>query len=268
MKEYIHVDKLFGDDYRALVICEFSYEIDLIKKIIETCYEGVNKKKTNDIDTYEGISYRFAESIVSYAKMSYDNLLLGHFDLVSMIDRILIENIVCMDLILNNVEKGKELWKYYLVHSYKKDIFNSKKVLTEKETDDFMELCNNLGIDKTFLEKRISKSGKEYSYIDLNYGWTYKINKNFSFKGLCELIDENDYKIFSMASLYAHGTSIYLKVGSNMGVDRIFYLITSIYIALYRMVTMYCWDCVDDEFDELSEEIESIIYNYINHYDF
>ena len=51
-----------------------------------------------------------------------------------MIDRILTENIVCMDLILNNVEKGKELWKYYFIHSYKQDIFNQKKQLTKKDT--------------------------------------------------------------------------------------------------------------------------------------
>lgn len=86
-------------------------------------------KKTNQFRTYEGIIYEFAKSIVSYAKTSYDNLILGHFDVTSMIDRILTENIVCMDLILNNVEKGKELWKYYFIHSYKQDIFNQKKTV-------------------------------------------------------------------------------------------------------------------------------------------
>lgn len=182
-----------------------------------------------------------------------------------MIDRILTENIVCMDLILNNVEKGKELWKYYFIHSYKQDIFNQKKQLTKKDKEKFFELCNDLNIDKGFLKKRKNKNGKEYSYVDLNYGWTYKINKKFSFKGLCELINENDYSIFSMASLYSHGTSIYLKLGSNATVDRVFYLITSIYISLYRMITMYCWDCIDDKFYELAEEIESIIYEHINY---
>lgn len=31
------------------------------------------------------------------------------------------------------------------------------------------------------------------------------------------------------------------------------------------MVTMYCWDCVSDKFDELAEEIESIVYRHIDY---
>ncbi len=45
MEDYIYVDKLFGDNYRALVICEFTHEIDILKQLIEICDEAVDKKK-------------------------------------------------------------------------------------------------------------------------------------------------------------------------------------------------------------------------------
>lgn len=44
MEDYIYVDKLFGDNYRALVICEFTHEIDILKQLIEICDEAVDKK--------------------------------------------------------------------------------------------------------------------------------------------------------------------------------------------------------------------------------
>ena len=81
MKDYIYIDKLFGNDYYSLILCEFTYEKDLLKKFIEVCDDGVNNKYTNETDTYDGICYRFAKSIITYAKSSYDNLILRHFDI-------------------------------------------------------------------------------------------------------------------------------------------------------------------------------------------
>lgn len=269
MEEYVQVDKLFCDDLKSLTLLEFNYEIDLLKRFIEVCDAEVLKKRIEKINTYEGIVYNFAKSIVSYAKISFDNIILGHFDVSSMIDRILIENIVCMDLIINNDEI--ELWKYYYLHCYKKDVINLQKEKTKRRNilfhttyQDFLEICDDLEVDNDFIKVRKNKNGKKYAYIDLDYGWTYKINKNFSFKGLCKLINSADYKFFSLASLYSHGTSLALKIGSNMTIDRIFYLITSLYVSLYRMISMYCWDCVGDEFYELSEEIEDIVNHYID----
>lgn len=57
--------------------------------------------------------------------------------------------------------------------------------------------------------------------------------------------------------LYVYGTSFYLKVGSKSNVERVFYLLTSIYKDLYHMITMYCLGCVFDEINELAEEIEN-----------
>ena len=32
---------------------------------------------------------------------------------------------------------------------------------------------------------------------------------------------------------------------------------------MYRLVTMYCWDTVAPEFDDVTDEIESLIYEYL-----
>ena len=53
------------------------------------------------------------------------------------------------------------------------------------------------------------------------------------------------------------------KLSSSATIDRIMSMIVTIYIALYRLVTLYCWDAVDDGFDGVTESIESIISNYI-----
>ena len=39
----------------------------------------------------------------------------------------------------------------------------------------------------------------------------------------------------------------------------------SMYIELYRMVTLFCWDTVDDSFNEISEELEEIFYRFIKY---
>ena len=39
----------------------------------------------------------------------------------------------------------------------------------------------------------------------------------------------------------------------------------SLYIELYRMVTMYCWGTVDDSFDDLAEKLENIFYRFIDY---
>ena len=71
------------------------------------------------------------------------------------------------------------------------------------------------------------------------------------------------YDGFSMMSDYSHGTAIHLKIGSSVPIDHIMNMLSALYIGLYRMVTLYCWDPIEDEFDEITEEIESILYDYI-----
>lgn len=90
------------------------------------------------------------------------------------------------------------------------------------------------------------------------------MNKNFTFSGLCDLVDKREYKDSELMSMYSYATAIYHRIGSSMTMDNNMRMISSIYIGLYCLVTMYCWDKVTTEFDDVTDEIESIIYEYLS----
>lgn len=263
MSRFVDKDNLFGDDYRAVILCEYTRDLSLIKRLIEISEKAISTPKPNDTWSYDGICYLFARSVVSYAKMAYDNMLLGHFDATNMIIRTIIENNVCLDIIQRYPEE--ELWKYYLVQSYRSSIVRSGKALDGDEAAFLEELYHDYNIEIEFTERSKKKENQRpFAYIDKDYGWTYKINSNFTFAGLCELVDKREYKDFKLMSMYSHGTAIYPKKSGSVTMDQIMSMISSIYIGLYRLVTTYCWDRVDDEFDEVTEEIEDIICDYLN----
>lgn len=190
--------------------------------------------------------------------MVYDNMLLGHFDAAYMVIRAMIENNVCLDIILN--DEKEELWKYYLVQSYKNTVIRVDKDTRTKDIVFLEDMYREFDIDEDFISRR----GDKKPYIDTRYGWTYKINKNFNFSGLCSLVNKREYDDYKMMSGYSHGTSLYHKISGSLSMDNIMNMISSLYIGVYRLVTMYCWDSIDSEFDEITDEIEYIVYEYIN----
>ena len=42
-------------------------------------------------------------------------------------------------------------------------------------------------------------------------------------------------------------------------------MFVNLYIELYRMVTLYCWETVDESFDEITDELEYIFYRYVEY---
>ena len=124
MNTEIIEDQLFGNTENAFVLFEYRKELDLLKDFIEYAEDAVECNKTESMDSSEGICYAFAKSIIGYAKMIYDNILIGHFDSARMIIRAMIENNVHLDILFNNPEE--ELWKYYLVYSYRHSLIRIK----------------------------------------------------------------------------------------------------------------------------------------------
>lgn len=269
MTDFIERDKLLGDNYHAVVLCEYSKEVNLLKRLIEISEEAVSKRRPKKNWTFEDVCYLFAKDIVSYSKMAYDNFVLGHFHVTNMINRVVIENLVCLDVIFND---GKEeLWKYYLVQSYRNSIIKPQEGLRKRDISFLETMYRDYQISPEFYQKelRILPNGKnaKRAYIEEDYGWSYKVNNALNFRGLCDLVNKSDYLDFKMMSDYSHGTAIYLKIGGFCSIDHVMSMISSMYIALYRMVTMYCWGEVEDEFDGISESIEDIIYKYIEESD-
>jgi len=169
------------------------------------------EKETHSSNTFDGVCFYIARSIVNYAKAAFDNMVLGHFDTSEMIVRTMIENRVILDLIFNDEEQY--LWKYYLVHSHRKSLKQSDGSIANP--DHLARLCKELEIESEFLEK----PSEAKPYIDKLYGWTYKINdipkdERFTFKGLSSAKGEEqyNYKDFQWMSKSSHGTSYFEEV--------------------------------------------------------
>lgn len=260
MKDIIDKENLFGDEYKAFILCEYTRELDLIKQLIHVAEDGIEGQVIENTWSFEGVCYEFAKTIADYSKMAYDNILLGHFHATNMINRAILENCVLLDVIVNNEEY--ELWKYYLAHSYRSTIYKPNTMPKQRDIDSLNDYYKRLNISEEFYKKQ---PGEKSAYICRPYGWTYKINKTFSFAGVCKLVGDAEYHGFRLMSDYSHGTSFYTKLGSSIFVEQVMSMFVNLYIELYRMVTLFCWDTVDDSFDDISEEFENIFYRFIEH---
>ena len=261
--EFIDIDNLYGDKFNAFSLCEYTRELNLTKRLINVTDRGVESKAPTNTWSFEGVCHSFAKAIVDYSKMAFDNVLLGHFHAVNMISRSVLENCILLDILINNAEY--DLWKYYVVYSYRSIIYKSGRIPTDDELNRLQEMYQDYDIDEEFYVKQ---SGRNKAYIREPYGWTYKVNPNkrFSFDHICKIVDcDAEYHGFQMMSDYSHGTSLFMKMHSSVFIGDMMTMFVNLYIELYRMVTLYCIDAVDESFDEITEELESIFYRYINY---
>ena len=225
--------------------------------------EVLNRKRQLTLGRLKVYVIHSQKTIVDYSKMAFDNVLLGHFHAVNMISRSVLENCILLDILINNAEY--DLWKYYVVYSYRSIIYKSGRIPTDDELNRLQEMYQDYDIDEEFYVKQ---SGRNKAYIREPYGWTYKVNPNkrFSFDHICKIVDcDAEYHGFQMMSDYSHGTSLFMKMHSSVFIGDMMTMFVNLYIELYRMVTLYCIDAVDESFDEITEELESIFYRYINY---
>jgi hypothetical protein len=268
--DFIDRESLYGNQYNACALCEYTRELALIKRLIDIADEAVDAQVVTDGWSFNGVCHSFAKTVIEYSKAAYDNVLLGNFHAVNMICRAILENCVFLEILIDHAEV--ELWKYYLVYSLRSTIFKAGRTPTQRDIDNLQEMYQHFEIDEDFY---IKQSDRKKAYIREPYGWTYKINtkQQFNFEGICKLIDyEPGHHGFQMMSDYSHGTSFHMKMHSSVFVGDMMTMFVNLYIELYRMVTLYCWDTADDRFDEISEEIEYIFQRFIEyeetHYDY
>lgn len=253
MREWVYTEDLFCDDYRAVVLCEYKKELNLLKTFIQISEEAVTCKKNTSWRSFEGVCYSFAESIIDYAKMAYDNILLGHYQAARMIIRAMVENNVFLEVFIN--DEKQEMWKYYFVQSYRNSLKKFKGYLSRKDKADIEKMYVDYQIDKKFYESK----GDKPAYINRPYGWVYSKNEGYKFEDVCKLVNLQDYEDFKMMSDYSHGTAIFQKLEGGMGIDAIMNMLSCLYVGIYRLVTIYCWECAEDGFDEVAERLEDSI---------
>lgn len=253
---------LFGDGNNIFYIYKCKEELKDLKDMLEIIEKAILKNEPLNLMTYEGICFLFIRSIISYKKMAYDNLLLGHYETANMIFRCIVENRVCLDVMRKYNEK--ELWKYYLIKTCWDVLAASGKDLSEEHFKAIENLCKEYNVESEFIVKsKKGKSQKPYAYIEKSYGWTYKVgNKNFNFAGICKLVDIQNYEEFKYMSMYSHGTSLYFKMRPPVPEESVWNLIAGIYSGLYEYALDYCGDDLDKRFWDLAEKIEGTIYSF------
>ena len=180
MNGIINKRALFGDEYRALGLCEFQTEMPLIKQLLKLTAEAVAQQTPSVSCSHDGVCHLFANTVIDNLIMAYDNMLLGHFYATQMILRTVVENSVCLNIIQQYPEHN--LWKYYLIQSFYDGIKIPGSPRTEQNKKDFDELCEEYKISEEFLIK-CKKNGSKaaYAYIEKPYGWTYPVNNNNNF---------------------------------------------------------------------------------------
>ncbi len=259
MNNFPNPKLLFGNDEHQSILIEYDNEIKLIRNFINAAESCILNKKENDILSHNGICYSFAKSIINYSKMAFDNFVLGHFNATGMITRALLENYIFLNIIYNH--EKEELWKYYLIQSYKQSIKKSKV----SNWKDFNQLCKDLKIDKEFSMKQ---NNQKYSYINLKYGWTYKINKykSFYFTDLCNIVNPKEYIDYADMSEYSHGTDYFLKINSLLSTNaHTENFISFLYTILLKTVSFYCPEFLDDTFNKYDDALFSFFMHKENH---
>lgn len=246
MNELIYQNLLFGNTNNQIILCDYTRELVKLKQFINISETYILKKKENNLN-YESVCYLFAKSIIDYSKMAFDNFVLGNFNSASMITRCIFENYVCLTLIFKH--QDQQLWKYYLAYTFKQTI----KINKNPNWKEFNDFCKEFKIGDDFTKKRNGKT----AFIDIKYGWTFKIynDKHFTFQGLCKLANIK-YDDFTFMSKYSHGTDYFLKIEGMLSTPHhVGEVISCIYVYLYQLITLYCPEYIDSNFDKLSDEI-------------
>ena len=186
---------------------KYEYEYNSVNhKVINLFYEfqkNIPKSPDYYINEFkkESIIYYIYDSILSYSKQSFYNLVLGNIELYKAGIRMLVENyIILLGIKNDNADK----WKKYFLHS-------SATTLTM--------LKNNPKINLAFVENAFEKFKEEYDLKEIeyedkkfNYSWLSTDNKKIkTFRDACDLLEPKVYEDFKLLSYTSHSNSYFSK---------------------------------------------------------
>ena len=55
---------------------------------------------------------------------------------------------------------------------------------------------------------------------------------------------------------YSHGTAFHQKLVGSVFQENMMTLFSCVYAGVYKLITLYCNDCVDDNFHDTVEELK------------
>lgn len=81
-----------GEPFNAVLLWEFRRELRLTRRLIKIAEKCIAEKETHVVNSFEGVCFYIARSIIWSSKSAFDNLVLGHFETVEMVIRATLEN--------------------------------------------------------------------------------------------------------------------------------------------------------------------------------
>ena len=253
MKSAFDISCLFGNDYNSAMMLEYKFLLDPLREYVACVENCISKLPDAESESFDNVCKMFANTMLEYAKATIDNILIGHVKAANILNRTIIENYVCLKAIIEHEEKM--VWKYWLVHSfYNTPRKYGNETLPDRLRNNFLRMCSRLDIEAEFLEKKI---------IEKNYGWLWKVTNNFTFKGVCNLINSDAYDDYKLTSEFSHGTSFFQKIYSFTMDSSVINMISIVYLYLYLLMTSCFPKLIDNQFWKCDAKLEKLFKAYV-----
>lgn len=234
-------------------VYDFKELLNKIKEYILLLEEYIDEERfLHKTETYEETCFLFKKAIVEYAKEGFNCILTGSFYAVNMINRSMIENYVCYYLVTKH--RDLELWKYYRIHSYFVKMYQHDNIKLQLDNR-FNAILKNYDIDKSILNTKDFRR---------NYGWTFLLGKNLSFRDLAESVDSTLYEDFKFLSDYSHGVSLLQKQGTFTFYQTILPMYFRFYYCIQSLFLSTYYDGTDIREWELRKCINEMVQNELD----
>lgn len=200
MASIVEFDKLFCNQMNVCRVYDCKTITDLVRKYIACIDNELPQMDAKEQYSSDGICHKFLKSMVEYAKAACDNIYLGHFSVANIINRVIIENYVC----IKAMHKNDTVWKYWHVHSW----YNTPRKYAGDEAvpDTLIHAVERLGmeygIDPDFMNPKVI--GKDYS-------WIFPICKHYTFRTLYENVAPEVQDDYRTMCEFSHGVSYFQK---------------------------------------------------------
>lgn len=201
-------------------------EVRALKKYIDYVEKELKLFKKTD-GTEEWVLNLFERKQMDYLHEAFSNLLLGNYNALGSMTRVLIENYINYAIIKKYHDI--EIWKDWYLWSTLKSISRYKH---KKNFSDalklYHELCEIYGVQKDFVA---DTSG---------YAWLKRITKKEknSFATVCNLVDRGAYSDFEELSGFSHNNDLITKFTPIL-MERLAGFIYHILIYTDKFLTVY-----------------------------
>ena len=196
----VQFDKLFCNQINACRVYDCKKITDLVRRYIACVDKELPQMDPQEQYGSDGICRKFLKSIVEYAKAACDNIYLGHFNVANIINRVIIENYVC----IKAMQKNDTVWKYWHVHSWyiTPRKYADDEGITERLDQAVERLSEEYKIDPSFLNSKV---------IGKDYGWIFPICKHYTFRSLYENVAPEVQDDYRTMCEFSHGVSYFQK---------------------------------------------------------